>query len=96
MNTLNKYTDENLYTFLELPNFSSMDDVKKSFRKLSLKYHPDKNNVSLENKKKHTQLFQKLKDIYTYLVEHKETYDTILKKNIYFNNQKKNRKYTYI
>lgn len=80
MNTLNKYTDENLYTFLELPNFSSMDDVKKSFRKLSLKYHPDKNNVSLENKKKHTQLFQKLKDIYTYLLEHKETYDTILQK----------------
>ena len=31
------------YTILELPQNASADDIKKSFRKLALKYHPDKN-----------------------------------------------------
>lgn len=31
------------YYFLGIPNDASEEDIKKSYRKLSLKYHPDKN-----------------------------------------------------
>ena len=33
----------NLYNILELENNASRDEIKKSFKKLALKYHPDKN-----------------------------------------------------
>lgn len=32
----------NYYQILELPNFSSLENVKKAFRSLSLVHHPDK------------------------------------------------------
>ena len=31
-----------LYDYLQVPKNSSADDIKKSFRKLSMKYHPDR------------------------------------------------------
>eukprot|EP00351_Strombidinopsis_sp_SopsisLIS2011_P004010 CAMPEP_0116881024 /NCGR_PEP_ID=MMETSP0463-20121206/13078_1 /TAXON_ID=181622 /ORGANISM="Strombidinopsis sp, Strain SopsisLIS2011" /LENGTH=55 /DNA_ID=CAMNT_0004532439 /DNA_START=66 /DNA_END=233 /DNA_ORIENTATION=- len=31
------------YQLLEMPRNASKADIKRSFRKLSLKYHPDKN-----------------------------------------------------
>lgn len=34
---------KNYYYFLGIPEDASEDDIKKAFRKLSLKYHPDKN-----------------------------------------------------
>ena len=42
----------NYYQILELPNFASLDVVRKSFRKLALQYHPDKHggNPIYENK----------------------------------------------
>lgn len=82
MNSINKYIHENVYEFLEIPNFSDLYTIKKSFRKLSLKYHPDKYNVSSKDKNTYKELFQKLKDIYSYLLENKEYYDSLLKKNI--------------
>ena len=34
---------EDLYKILEVNESASQDEIKKSYRKLSMKYHPDKN-----------------------------------------------------
>lgn len=34
---------QNLYQILDLPNYSDIELIKKSFRQLALKYHPDRN-----------------------------------------------------
>ncbi|KAG8193554.1 hypothetical protein JTE90_003763 [Oedothorax gibbosus] len=36
-------TGESLYQILELPKTSTKDEIKKKYRQLALKYHPDKN-----------------------------------------------------
>ena len=35
--------DKSFYELLEVPREASEADIKRAFRKLSLKYHPDKN-----------------------------------------------------
>ncbi|GBM05888.1 DnaJ subfamily C member 5 [Araneus ventricosus] len=49
-------TGDSLYQILELPKTSTKDEIRKKYRQLALKYHPDKN---LEN----PQIAERFKDI---------------------------------
>ena len=65
----------NLYEILEVLETSSIDEIKKSYRKLSMMYHPDKN----KNNPDATAKFQKISEAYETLgdVEKKKEYDTM-------------------
>ena len=56
------------YKILELPPGASEDAIKKSYRKLSLKHHPDRNNNSEESKRK----FQEINEAYERLTSSEE------------------------
>lgn len=64
---------ENLYKILEVPESASIEEIKKSYRRLSLIYHPDKNNNNPES----TAKFQKILEAYETLgdVDKKREYD---------------------
>jgi len=71
----------NLYELLEIKNNSSTNDIKKAWKKLALKYHPDKNNGKSNDK------FLDIKRAYDILSnqELKKQYDERLKFNNLFN-----------
>jgi len=71
-------TKEDLYKTLEVPETASSDEIKKSYRRLSLKYHPDKN----PNDPSAVDAFQKISAAYETLgnQEKREEYDA-MKKN---------------
>ncbi len=54
------------YANLELPFKAPMDEVKKAWKKLLLKYHPDK-HADAEKNKTATLLTQKLNEAYFYI-----------------------------
>ena len=64
---------ENFYEILELPETATLDDIKKSYRRLSMMYHPDKN----KNNPDTTAKFQKISEAYETLgdQERKNEYD---------------------
>ena len=49
------------YKLLQLSNTASQDDIRKSFRHLALKYHPDRNKNSEESKRKFIQIVEAYK-----------------------------------
>ena len=51
---------ENFYNILEVPETATIDEIKKSYRRLSILYHPDKNN----NNQDATAKFQKISEAY--------------------------------
>jgi len=59
-----------LYEILGLDEFASLPDIKKSFRKLSLKYHPDKIGSDEAAKKK----FNELRHAYDVLIDGESRY----------------------
>ena len=61
------------YYFLGIPQNASVEDIKKAYRKLSLKYHPDKN----ENDDYFSDRFKEIKEAYETLmdVDRRKSYD---------------------
>ena len=66
------YFDDNInyYDVLGLDNKASQDDIKKSFRKLSLQYHPDRETGDNDKFKNITTAYEVLSN-----VEKRKAYD---------------------
>jgi DnaJ-class molecular chaperone len=64
---------DDLYKVLELPETATIDEIKKSYRRLSLLHHPDRNGNSTDSVAK----FQKINDAYETLgdADKKQEYD---------------------
>lgn len=62
------------YKILEVPRNASASEIKKAYRKLALKWHPDKNPKCLEDA---TKKFKEISKAYEVLCDDKkrETYD---------------------
>lgn len=59
---------EDYYDILGISKGASESEIKKAYRKMALKYHPDKNPDPNANKQ-----FQEILDAYNYLAQHKNT-----------------------
>ena len=64
---------KNYYEILECENFVSFEEIKKKFKELILKYHPDKNKNKANNNK-----LDEIKAAYDCLKENKNEYDNQL------------------
>jgi len=53
-------TEKSFYNILEVPEKASSDEIKKSYRRLSMMYHPDKN----KNNPEATAKFQRISEAY--------------------------------
>ncbi|MBK1994041.1 DnaJ domain-containing protein, partial [Campylobacter novaezeelandiae] len=66
---------EEAYSILELNTNATLNEVKKQYRVLAKKYHPDilnANNVSKEELEKGVQKFQKINEAYEKIKKHLE------------------------
>lgn len=64
------------YKILNLDKHASQSDIKKSYKKLALKYHPDKN---ISNKKKNEEIFKDISEAYQILGDpnNRKKYDSL-------------------
>jgi DnaJ-class molecular chaperone len=53
------------YTTLEVPHDATLDQIKKAYRKLALKWHPDKN----DGRPDAAEMFRKVKAAYDCLID---------------------------
>jgi hypothetical protein len=70
------------YDILEIPDTSTEEEIKRQYKFLSIKYHPDKNNTE-----EATEIFQKIKKAYEVLSDSKKKlyYDKFARKKILAN-----------
>ncbi|VBB17743.1 DnaJ domain protein [Yasminevirus sp. GU-2018] len=77
---MSKVADTKLYDTLNVRPDSGLDEIKKSFRKLALQWHPDKWSQGSDEEKKHAEdMFKELTEAYTILSDPKkrELYDKV-------------------
>jgi DnaJ-class molecular chaperone len=79
--------DKSFYNILEIPETATSDEIKKSYRRLSMIYHPDKN----KNNPDATAKFQKISEAYETLgdKDKKSEYD-LTRKNPFLKSQSMN------
>lgn len=77
--------NDTLYDKLQIPQTSSADDIKKAYRKLSLKYHPDKNRDTDS-----VQKFHEISEAYEVLSDpiKKQQYDNMALRGFGFKHDK--------
>ena len=63
-------TKEDYYKLLDITKPSSADEIKKAYKKMALKFHPDRNPEGTEIFRKVTEAYEVLSD-----VGRKEVYD---------------------
>jgi DnaJ-class molecular chaperone len=63
------------YSILGVPNTATANEIKKAYRKLALKYHPDKNDGDKEAE----EMFKKISDAYSILGDEgkRKSYDSL-------------------
>ena len=71
-------SSNSLYEVLEVPKTASQDDIKRAYKRLAIKHHPDKN---IDNKKENEEQFKKISEAYSVLGDpdkrkHYDTYGT--------------------
>lgn len=81
MNNFN-HNNINLYDILKVNSDASIDEIKKAYKKLSLKYHPDKQKTSGLSLEETTKIFIKISEAYEILSDEqkRDKYDKEIKK----------------
>ena len=60
------------YKILDIPREANENEIKKAYKKMAIKWHPDKNNESEESKKIAEKTFRDINDAYTVLSDPKK------------------------
>ena len=74
----------NYYDVLNVNKNSTKEEIKKSYKKLAMKYHPDKN---MNNKEEAEKKFKEVAEAYEVLSDDKKKYEYDNGRNIVLNNQ---------
>ncbi len=61
-----------LYKLLNVNKFSSQDEIRRNFKKLVIKWHPDKNNQSEEQRVYAEKMFKDINEAYSILSDEKK------------------------